>query len=86
MWLRERLRIAARRILEHVAPEVGEAEEEARLRRAEREAREQRFLTLTPAGDGRVRLRGLLDREAAAVVTAALDPLCAPHEALVRRR
>lgn len=73
-----RLRIAARRILEHVAPEAGEAEEEARLRRAEREAREQRFLTLTSAGDGRVRLRGLLDSEAAAVVTAALDPLCRP--------
>ncbi|MEU8239635.1 DUF222 domain-containing protein [Actinoplanes missouriensis] len=77
------LRIAARRILEHVSPEVMEAgldegREEARLRRAEQEAREQRFLTLTSDGDGRVRVRGLLDSESAAVITAALDPLCRP--------
>ncbi|MEU4563020.1 DUF222 domain-containing protein, partial [Actinoplanes sp. NPDC023936] len=54
------------------------ARAEARLRLAEQEAREQRFLTLTSDGDGRVRVRGLLDSESAAVITAALDPLCRP--------
>ena len=67
------------RILEHVAPEASEAAEEARLRRAEREAREQRFVTLSPLGDGRVRLRGILDNEGAAIVSAALGPLCTPR-------
>ncbi|BAL91826.1 putative HNH endonuclease [Actinoplanes missouriensis 431] len=69
---------AGRRILEHVAPEVVDAADEAALRRAERDAYEQRFLTLSPLGDGRVRVRGMLDAEAAAVVTAAIDPLCRP--------
>jgi hypothetical protein len=72
------LRKAGKRIMLHVAPGVDEAAEESRLRREEREAHEQRFLTLTPLGDGRVRLRGLLDVRAAAVVTAAIDPLCRP--------
>ena len=72
------LRIAGRRILDHVAPEVAEAEDERLLRDSEREAHEQRCLTLSPLGDGRVRVRGILDSEAAAIVTAALDPLCKP--------
>ncbi|MEV6298907.1 DUF222 domain-containing protein [Actinoplanes sp. NPDC051861] len=72
------LRISGQRILDHIAPEVAEATEEARLRRAEQRAREQRFFTLSPLGDGRVRLRGILDAESAATISAALDPLCRP--------
>jgi len=37
-----------------------------------------RSLTLTPAGCGRVAVRGSLDAEAAAVVRAAIEPLCRP--------
>ena len=73
------LRCAGRRILTHVAPDAGDADEEARLQRAERNAREQRFLTLSPVGDGRVRLRGILDSESAGVLAAAIDPLCKPE-------
>ena len=72
------LRVAGRRILDHVAPEVADAIEERRIRRAERDAYQQRHLSLTAIGDGRFRLRGILDSEAAAIVTAALDPLCKP--------
>ncbi|MFC4070919.1 HNH endonuclease signature motif containing protein [Actinoplanes subglobosus] len=72
------LRIAGRRVLSHVAPEVADAVEERWLQRVESEARRHRYLSLSPAGAGRVRIRGLLDTEAAAVVTAALDPLCKP--------
>ena len=42
---------------------------------------DRRHLHLTPAGDGMVTLRGLLDTEAAATVSAALDPLAAPRPA-----
>ncbi|WP_203737286.1 DUF222 domain-containing protein, partial [Actinoplanes italicus] len=75
------LRIAGRRVLSHVAPEVADAEEERWLRRMERDAHADRYLTLSPAGGGRVRLRGMLDTESAAVVNAALDPLCKPDPA-----
>jgi hypothetical protein len=34
-----------------------------------------RFVTLSPSGDGGVRLTGRLQADAAAVVAAALDPL-----------
>jgi hypothetical protein len=68
-----------RRILWHVAPDVAEKVYEAALRREEERANITRALTLTPAGDGRTRVSGWLDAEAAAVVTAALDPLCNPR-------
>ena len=73
------LRIAGRRILEHVAPDVAEAHERRKLEQAEQRARERRFFTLAPDGDGGVRLRGLLDDAAAAIVRAALDPLTSPR-------
>lgn len=72
------LRKAGQRILDHVAPEVADAIEQRRLRAAERDAHQQRHVTLTAVGDGRIRLSGILDNEAAAIVTAALDPLCKP--------
>ncbi|MEU4620912.1 DUF222 domain-containing protein [Actinoplanes sp. NPDC023801] len=79
------LRIAGRRVLTHVAPDAADAAEERWLRRTEREAHADRYLTMSPAGGGRVRVRGLLDTEAAAVVTAALDPLCKPDTAEISR-
>ncbi|MEV0895527.1 DUF222 domain-containing protein [Actinoplanes sp. NPDC049802] len=75
------LRTAGRRILHHVAPDIAEAVESRWLHRQEREAHAHRHVTLSPLGDGRVRLRGILDNEAAAIVSAALDPLCKPDSA-----
>ncbi|NJC84683.1 DUF222 domain-containing protein [Planosporangium mesophilum] len=67
------------RVLEVVAPEEAEARALAALERAEERAYVGRELRLSPLpGEGRVRVAGWLDREAAAVVQAALDPLCAP--------
>jgi Domain of unknown function (DUF222) len=73
------LRRLGRRILTHVAPEVAEEAERKALERAEARARAGRGVTLSAAGDGRVRIHGTLDAEGAAVVTAALDPLCSPR-------
>ncbi|NJC86902.1 DUF222 domain-containing protein, partial [Planosporangium mesophilum] len=68
------------RVLEVVAPQEAEARALAALERAEERAYVGRELRLSPLpGEGRVRVAGWLDREAAAVVTAALDPLCAPR-------
>jgi Domain of unknown function (DUF222) len=67
------------RILWHVAPEVAEKVYEAALRREDDRANTTRALTLTPTGDGRTKVSGWLDAESAAVVTAALDPLCSPR-------
>src|SRR5581483_11840490 len=75
------LRKLATRILWHVAPEVAEKTDRAAVEREERRAYEGRAFTLSPTGDGRVRVHGWLDREAAATVNAALDPLCNPRTA-----
>ncbi|MET0418959.1 MAG: DUF222 domain-containing protein [Actinoplanes sp.] len=74
----QQLRRLGERILAHVAPEVGERAEEAALRRQEARAHAKRFFTLSPPVDGVVRLSGSLGVEDAAVVAAALNPLCAP--------
>jgi len=73
------LRKLGRRILEHVAPEIAEAADEAALRRQDARAHQARRLTLTPVAPGQVRIAGILDAEAAAIVNAALDPLCTPR-------
>jgi hypothetical protein len=89
-WAREldpvQLRQAGTRILAHVARELADQTDEAALARAEKAAHRDRFVTLTPTGDGRVRLRGCLDVEAAAIVTAALDPLCVPGRGRATQR
>jgi hypothetical protein len=66
------------RILEHVAPQVAEERLGKQLERDEARAARDRTLTLSPDGTGRVRLTGWLETDAAAIVTAALDPLTAP--------
>jgi hypothetical protein len=75
------LRMLGARILDHIAPEVAERVEAAALARQEAKAYATRALSIVPHGDGRVRLTGWLDTEAAAIVTAALDPLCSPRTA-----
>jgi Domain of unknown function (DUF222)/HNH endonuclease len=65
-------------ILEQVAPEIAEEALRRELERAERTAYERRGLTFSKYGEGEYRVRGILPTEAAAIVRAALDPLCAP--------
>jgi hypothetical protein len=71
-------RKVAARILAHVAPEVAEDADRRAAERDEKRAQQTRAFTLTNNGDGRYRITGWLDAEAAAIVNAALDPLCKP--------
>jgi hypothetical protein len=66
------------RILAHVAPDLADRAGAKKLDEDEKRARKTRAFTLTPTADGRVRVSGWLEREAAAIVNAALDPLCNP--------
>jgi hypothetical protein len=69
------LRLCGRRILTHLEPDD---DPDLTRERARRRAVAGRRLALTTVEDGRVRLTGWLDAEAAAIVHAALDPLCRP--------
>jgi hypothetical protein len=77
-WEPAILRKAAHRILAHVAPEVADEADRRAAERDEKRAQRTRAFTLTNNGDGRFRVTGWLDAEAAAIVNAALDPLCKP--------
>jgi Domain of unknown function (DUF222) len=69
----------AERILEHVAPEIAESRDEAEVAAAENRAFERRELHVSDVdGTSRVRIGGWLDREGAAHLRAALDPLSRP--------
>ncbi|MFF5179296.1 DUF222 domain-containing protein [Micromonospora sp. NPDC000316] len=72
------LRRMGARILDHVAPEVADAAAEAALQAQDARAARDRHVTVSEQADGRLRLSGILDTEAAAVVRAAIDPLTAP--------
>ncbi|MGK5678238.1 DUF222 domain-containing protein [Actinoplanes sp. URMC 104] len=72
------LRRVGDRILAHVAPEIAERADEAALARQEARAHQARGFTLSYPVNGQVRLSGTLGLEDAAVVHAALQPLCAP--------
>ncbi len=69
----------AQHLLAHLAPDIAEAAEADALARAERRD-ESRANTLTANPDhrGRVRLRGELDPESWALVSAALEPFAKP--------
>jgi hypothetical protein len=70
------------RILAHVAPEVADEQLAAQMEREEKRARQQRSLTLVAErGTGRTRVVGWLQADAAAIVSAALDPLSKPRPA-----
>ncbi|MEU8420641.1 DUF222 domain-containing protein [Micromonospora sp. NPDC048835] len=72
------LRKLSTRILDHVAPEVGEAAARAALEAESRRACRDRHVTLSELRDGRLRLSGILDGETAGLLRAAIDPLTAP--------
>jgi len=68
------------RILEHVAPQLLEQQAETALERAERTAYDKREFNITDiAGTSKVRVHGLLDREGAAHLRAAIDPVERPR-------
>jgi hypothetical protein len=73
-----RLRWFGEHILDYVAPEIAEAALAAKLERDEVAARRRRTLTITDDGNGSHRLHGRLDTESAAILKAAIDPLCKP--------
>lgn len=74
-----KLRRLGARILDHVAPDVAEQAERVALNRAEARAQRRRGLSLSVPVEGAVRVGGYLTVEDAAVVNAALDPLCTPR-------
>ncbi|NYH41698.1 hypothetical protein HNR22_001425 [Micromonospora jinlongensis] len=72
------LRKLGTRILDHVAPDIADAAARAALDAEAARATRDRHLTLSEQTDGRLRLSGTLDAEAAALLRAAIDPLSAP--------
>ena len=75
------LRVLGRRILDVVAPEVGEAAEARALEEEERRAAERTTLTLTSCGDGTTRIRGRIPDAAAHRLATYLDAFTSPrHE------
>nr|WTA69321.1 HNH endonuclease [Micromonospora sp. NBC_00855] len=72
------LRKVGTRILDHVAPDVADAAAAAALAAEAARAARDRHLTISEQTDGRLRLSGTLDAEAAALLRAVTDPLSAP--------
>ncbi|CCH19490.1 HNH endonuclease signature motif containing protein [Micromonospora lupini] len=72
------LRKLGTRILDHVAPDIADAAAAAALEAEAARATRDRHLTVSEQTDGRLRLTGTLDVEAAALLRAAIDPLSAP--------
>ncbi|WP_433553276.1 DUF222 domain-containing protein [Micromonospora zamorensis] len=72
------LRKLSTRILDHVAPDIADAAAQAALEAEAARATRDRHLTISEQTNGRLRLTGTLDAEAAALLRAAIDPLSAP--------
>lgn len=66
------------RVLGHVAPEVAEEALRRSLERADAQARISRRFSVSKVVQGRASVSGWLDAEAAAIVSAAIDPLSKP--------
>lgn len=78
-WDPAHLRVLGTHILRVVAPDAADESDRRALERLEARARERRGFTMSPDPSGfGFRLSGRLTNEAAAVVRAALDPLCHP--------
>ncbi len=75
------LRRVGDRILTHVAPHLADRADEQALAREEARAHHSRGFTLSTPVNGLVRLSGYLGTEDAALVQAALHPLCTPAPA-----
>jgi hypothetical protein len=74
-----------RHLIHVIDPDWAERHEAEAVRREEDLAYARRSFTLAPDHlTGRVRVTGWLDAEAAAIVRAAIDPLCAPGATLTR--
>ena len=73
------LRHVGERILTHLAPHLADQIDEAALARQETRAHPRRGLTLSLPVNGLIRLSGALTAEDAAIVHAALHPLCHPR-------
>ncbi|WP_240617192.1 HNH endonuclease signature motif containing protein [Nocardioides speluncae] len=76
----DQLRVLGRRILDVIAPEIGEAEEAKQLQREEERAWETTSLTLTRRGDGTTRLTGVLPDAAATRLATYLDAFASPRQ------
>ena len=74
------LRRLGQRVLDTIAPEVADEADRQALEREERRAHQNRYLSITTAGDGGSRLSGYLDAEDTATVRAVLDPLTLPRQ------
>lgn len=72
------LRGLGNRILAHVAPDLADEVLRRRLECDEVRARVSRTFSISQLSGGRARLSGWLDTESAAIVAAAIDPLCKP--------
>ncbi|MET8278157.1 DUF222 domain-containing protein [Micromonospora sp. NPDC005174] len=72
------LRRMGARILDHVAPDLADAADAAALAAEAARAARDRHVTVSEQTGGRLRLSGVLDAEAAALLRAAIDPLSAP--------
>ena len=69
----------AQHLLAHLAPDIAEhAEAEALARADARDTHRANTVTATPDHRGRIRLRGELDLESWALVSAALEPFAKP--------
>ena len=79
------LKVLGERILERIDPDAADEHLRKRLEAEEKIAARDRFFTLTPDDHGRTRLTGLLGAEAAAIVAAAMEPLCRPADPTDRR-
>lgn len=73
------LRVLGRRVLDHVAPEVGEREEARQLAAEERRAREGTRLTMTRLGDGSTRVQIQVPDAMAARLRTYLDSFTSPR-------
>jgi hypothetical protein len=74
------LRVLGRRILDVVAPEVGEAAEARALEAEERLAAARTALTLMPIGDGTTLIRGRMPDAAAHRLATYLDAFTSPRQ------
>jgi hypothetical protein len=76
----DQLRVLGRKILDVIAPDIGEAEEAKQLAREEERAWETTSLTFTRRGDGTTRLSGLLPDATAARLITYLDAFTSPRQ------